>query len=112
MGLRDERAAVVSTIRARRTAVRRPGHCQVLAFAAFPREHWRKIWSTNPLERLMREIKRRARVVGIFLRGRLCLGSPEVTRNLTVGPHGLDPVRASPFGLSAHRWSGDLRAAC
>jgi putative transposase len=39
---------------------------QVLAFAAFPREHWRKIWSTNPLERLMREIKRRARVVGIF----------------------------------------------
>ena len=28
---------------------------QVLAFAAFPREHWRKIWSTNPLERLMRD---------------------------------------------------------
>ena len=85
---------------------------QVLAFAAFPREHWRKIWSTNPLERLMREIKRRARVVGIFLRGCLCLGSPEVTRNLSVGPRGLDPVRASPFGLSVHRWSRDLRAAC
>ena len=39
---------------------------EVLAFAAFPREHWRKIWSTNPLERLNKEIKRRARVVGIF----------------------------------------------
>lgn len=39
---------------------------QVLAFAAFPREHWRKIWSTNPLERLNKEIKRRSRVVGIF----------------------------------------------
>lgn len=39
---------------------------EVLAFAAFPREHWRKIWSTNPLERVNKEIKRRARVVGIF----------------------------------------------
>ena len=39
---------------------------EVLAFNAFPREHWRKIWSTNPLERLNKEIKRRARVVGIF----------------------------------------------
>ena len=34
---------------------------EVLAFAAFPREHWRKIWSTNPLERLNKEIKRRSR---------------------------------------------------
>lgn len=39
---------------------------EVLAFNAFPRAHWRKIWSTNPLERLNKEIKRRARVVGIF----------------------------------------------
>jgi putative transposase len=39
---------------------------EVLAFAVFPREHWRKIWSTNPLERLNKEIKRRAPVVGIF----------------------------------------------
>lgn len=39
---------------------------EVLALAAFPRAHWRKIWSTNPLERLNKEIKRRARVVGIF----------------------------------------------
>ncbi len=39
---------------------------EVLAFTAFPSEHWRKIWSTNPLERLNKEIKRRARVVGIF----------------------------------------------
>jgi putative transposase len=38
----------------------------VLAFRAFPSEHWRKIWSTNPLERLNKEIKRRTRVVGIF----------------------------------------------
>lgn len=38
----------------------------VLAFSAFPRAHWTKIWSTNPLERLNKEVKRRARVVGIF----------------------------------------------
>jgi putative transposase len=38
----------------------------VLAFTHFPEAHWRKIWSTNPLERLNAEIKRRTRVVGIF----------------------------------------------
>ena len=38
----------------------------VLAFATFPRAHWQKIWSTNPLERINKEIKRRSRVVGIF----------------------------------------------
>jgi transposase-like protein len=39
---------------------------EVLAFSTFPRGHWAKIWSTNPLERLNKEVKRRARVVGIF----------------------------------------------
>lgn len=39
---------------------------EVVAFTAFPRSHWPKIWSTNPLERVNKEIKRRARVVGIF----------------------------------------------
>ena len=38
----------------------------VLAYLAFPREHWRQLWSTNPLERLNKEIKRRTDVVGIF----------------------------------------------
>lgn len=38
----------------------------VLAYLAFPAEHWRQIWSTNPLERLNKEVKRRSDVVGIF----------------------------------------------
>jgi len=38
----------------------------ILAFGAFPQSHWRRIWSTNPLERVNGEIKRRADVVGIF----------------------------------------------
>jgi putative transposase len=38
----------------------------LLAYTAFPRAHWRRIWSTNPLERVNKELKRRSNVVGIF----------------------------------------------
>jgi transposase-like protein len=39
---------------------------EVLAYMAFPKDHWAQIASTNPLERVNKEIKRRADVIGIF----------------------------------------------
>ena len=46
---------------------------ETLAYYAFPEEHWRRIRTNNPLERIMREIRRRTRVVGAFPDGNSAL---------------------------------------
>ncbi len=46
---------------------------ETLGYYSFPDSHWRKIRTNNPLERLMKEIRRRTRVVGAFPDGQSCL---------------------------------------
>jgi putative transposase len=46
---------------------------ETLTYTEFPREHWRKIRTNNPMERVMREIRRRTRVVGNFPDGNSAL---------------------------------------
>ena len=49
----------------------------VLTYMDYPKEHWAQIASTNPLERVNKEIKRRARVVGIVPNEASVIGSSE-----------------------------------
>ena len=51
----------------------REGVAETLGYYHFPREHWRQIRTNNPLERIMREIRRRSRVVGCFPDGNSAL---------------------------------------
>jgi putative transposase len=46
---------------------------ETLAYCAFPEEHWRRIHTNNPLERILRNIKRRTKVVGAFPEGNSAL---------------------------------------
>lgn len=51
----------------------RAGVAETLAYTAFPREHWTRLRTNNALERLMREVRRRTRVVGNFPDGQSAL---------------------------------------
>ena len=46
---------------------------ETLSYNSFPDSHWLKIRTNNPLERIMKEIRRRTRVVGAFPDGQSCL---------------------------------------
>jgi transposase-like protein len=46
---------------------------ETLTYYAFPEEHWRRIRTNNPLERILREIRRRTRLVGAFPDGQSAL---------------------------------------
>jgi putative transposase len=54
-------------------ALVREGIPETLAYMAYPREHWRSLRTNNMLERLMRELRRRTRVVGCFPDGESAL---------------------------------------
>jgi putative transposase len=51
----------------------RDGVEETLSYYEFPRAHWRCLRTNNPLERIMREIRRRTRVVGAFPDGQSAL---------------------------------------
>jgi putative transposase len=58
---------------ARAAEIVEAGVDETLSYYAMPSEHWRSLRTNNPLERLMREIRRRTRVVGAFPDGNSAL---------------------------------------
>jgi putative transposase len=71
---RSKAQAVVEKLEVMRLAqaagIVRTGVEETLSYMAFPREHWTRIRTNNVLERIMREIRRRTRVVGNFPDGK------------------------------------------
>src|SRR5579859_1786281 len=58
---------------ARAAEIVEAGIDETLSYYSMPSEHWRSLRTNNPLERLMREIRRRTRVVGAFPDGKSAL---------------------------------------
>lgn len=67
-------ATKLETMRLNKAArVLREGVAETLAYMSYPREHWTRLRSNNMLERIMKEIRRRTRVVGAFPDGHSAL---------------------------------------
>jgi transposase-like protein len=81
---------------------------ETLTYYAFPDSHWIKLRTNNPLERIMREIRRRTRVVGAFPDGQSCLNLAAARLRHIAGTHwstrkymNMDPLHAAktqPYG--------------
>ncbi len=67
---REKAAQVVAKLKDQRmmkaAEIVEAGVHETLAYYAFPEEHWRRIRTNNPLERILKEILRRTKVVGSF----------------------------------------------
>ena len=77
----------------------------VIAFAHFPVQHWKKIWLTNPLERVNKEIKCRTDVVGVFPTPKPCSASSSISASAAPSW----PVISAtclPGRSSTPRWAG------
>jgi putative transposase len=74
---------------ARAAKIIEEGVAETLSYMASPREHWIRIRTNNPLERIMREIRRRTRVVGVF---------PDSTSALMLVAARLRYVAGTPLG--------------
>ena len=74
---KEKTAAVMKKLAAMRLAkaakIVEEGASETLSYYDFPSQHWRSLRTNNPLERLMREIRRRTRVVGAFPDGQSAL---------------------------------------
>ena len=75
---------------------------ETLTYYAFPDSHWIKLRTNNPLERIMREIRRRTRVVGAFPDGPSCLNLAAARLRHIAGTHwstrkymNMDPLHAA-----------------
>lgn len=85
----------------------REGAHETLSYYGFPQAHWRHIRTNNPLERILREIRRRTRVVGCFPDGQSALmlaaarlrhvaGSKWGTRRYINMEHFMDQAKTEP----------------
>jgi len=61
------------------------GIAETLTYYSFPASHWRRIRTNNPLDRILREIRRRTRVVGVFPDGKSALMLPAARLRYIVG---------------------------
>jgi transposase-like protein len=79
---------------------------ETLAYYAFPKGHWRRIRTNNPLERILREVRRRTRLVGAFPDGQSALNlAAELQLIPTCGEVDSSAPLSAPRAASISHWT-------